>query len=98
MAPFASPKVGMVTCPYRGIAADTLGSKLESVGISTDFIAGVLAARQVEDGIHFSLGSTLAMSRTALEAIGGLQPLVDYLAYDLEIGNPSSRAGFWGVL
>src|SRR5713226_1325782 len=84
MAPFASPKVGMVTCPYRGIAADTLGSKLESVGISTDFIAGVLAARQVEDGIHFALGSTLAMSRTALEAIGGLEPLVDYLADDFE--------------
>src|SRR3954454_2580829 len=51
MAPFASPKVGMVTCPYRGIAADTLGSKLESIGISTDFIAGVLVARQIEGGI-----------------------------------------------
>jgi len=98
MAPFASPKVGMVTCPYRGIAADTLGSKLESVGISTDFIAGVLAARQVEDGIHFALGSTLAMSRTALEAIGGLEPLVDYLADDFELGNRISRAGFEVVL
>src|SRR6476659_1105570 len=46
MAPFAQPRVGMVTCPYRGIAANTLGSKLESIGISTDFIAGVLVARQ----------------------------------------------------
>src|SRR5215472_4794676 len=36
MAPFGRPTVGMVTCPYRGIAANTLGSKLESVGISTD--------------------------------------------------------------
>src|SRR6266853_5466200 len=98
MAPFASEKVGMVTCPYRGIAADTLGSKLESVGISTDFIAGVLAARQVEKGIHFALGSTLAMSRTALEAIGGLEPLVDYLADDFELGNRISRAGFEVVL
>src|SRR5713226_8507142 len=33
MAPFARPQVGMVTCPYRGIPADTLGSKLESIGI-----------------------------------------------------------------
>ncbi|HKR93821.1 MAG TPA: glycosyltransferase, partial [Candidatus Angelobacter sp.] len=80
MGPFARPKVGMVTCPYRGIAANTIGSKLESLGISTDFIAGVLAARQIEGGIHFALGSTLAMSRPALEAIGGLRPLVDYLA------------------
>src|SRR6478609_9420899 len=65
MGPFARTQVGMVTCPYRGIAADTLGSKLESIGISTDFIAGVLVARQIEGGIHFALGSTLAMSHRA---------------------------------
>jgi ceramide glucosyltransferase len=98
MAPFKRPQVGMVTCPYRGIAAETLGSKLESLGISTDFIAGVLAARQVENGIHFALGSTLAITRTALEAIGGLRPLVNYLADDFELGNRTSRAGFEVVL
>ena len=98
MAPFASPKVGMVTCPYRGIAADTLGSKLESIGISTDFIAGVLVARQIEGGIHFALGSTLAMSRTALEAIGSLRPLVDYLADDFELGFRIAKAGYEVVL
>jgi ceramide glucosyltransferase len=98
MAPFARPQVGMVTCPYRGIAANTLGSKLESIGISTDFIAGVLAARQIENGIHFALGSTLAISRRALEAVGGLRPLVDYLADDFELGNRTARAGFEVVL
>jgi ceramide glucosyltransferase len=98
MAPFKRPQVGMVTCPYRGIAAETLGSKLESIGISTDFIAGVLAARQIENGIHFALGSTLAISRTALDAIGGLRPLVNYLADDFELGNRTSRAGFEVVL
>jgi ceramide glucosyltransferase len=98
MTPFAQPQVGMVTCPYRGIAADTLGSKLESIGISTDFIAGVLAARQIEGGIHFALGSTLAISRSALEAIGGLEPLVDYLADDFELGYRVSRTGLQVVL
>src|SRR5215813_11424309 len=98
MAPFARPEVGMVTCPYRGIAADTLGSKLESIGISTDFIAGVLTARQVEGGIHFALGSTLAISRTALSAIGGLRPLVDYLADDFELGCRVSKSGYEVVL
>src|SRR5262245_46850666 len=98
MAPFARPEVGMVTCPYRGIAANTLGSKLESIGISTDFIAGVLAARQIEGGIHFALGSTLAMSRVALEAIGGLRPLVDYLADDFELGYRIAKAGYEVVL
>ena len=98
MAPFARPQVGMVTCPYRGIAAATLGSKLESIGISTDFIAGVLVARQIENGIHFALGSTLAMSRTALDAIGGLRPLVDYLADDFELGFRIANAGYEVVL
>lgn len=98
MVPFARPEVGMVTCPYRGIAANTLGSKLESVGISTDFFAGVLSAWKIEKGLHFALGSTLAMTRTALDAIGGLEPLVDHLADDFELGSRISRIGFEVVL
>lgn len=85
MAPFADRKVGMVTCLYRGIAGKTLGSKLEAIGISTDFSAGVLAARVLE-GVKFGLGSTLAFPRQALEKIGGFEPLVDYLADDFELG------------
>ena len=93
MRPFAEPKVGMVTCLYRGIAGSTLGSQLEAVGISTDFSAGVLAARQIE-GIRFALGSTLAFPRKSLEAIGGFQELVDYLADDFELGARIARAGY----
>ena len=94
---FADPRVGMVSCLYRGIAGKTLGSKLESVGISTDFSAGVLAARQIE-GIRFALGSTLAFPRKALDAIGGFQPLVDYLADDYELGARIANAGFQVLL
>jgi ceramide glucosyltransferase len=38
------------------------------------------------------------MSRTALNAIGGLRPLVDYLADDFELGLRISQAGFEVVL
>jgi ceramide glucosyltransferase len=93
IAPLADPKVGMVTCLYRGIPAGTMGSRFESLGISTDFSAGVLAARQVEGGIHFGLGSTLALRRHDLEAIGGFQSFVDYLADDYEIGRRISKLG-----
>jgi ceramide glucosyltransferase len=93
MREFADPRVGMVTCLYRGIAGKTLGSKLEAIGISTDFSAGVLAARQLE-GIRFALGSTLAFPRKALDAIGGFEPLVDYLADDFELGARIAKAGF----
>jgi ceramide glucosyltransferase len=91
-------RVGLVTALYRGQAHGTTGSRMEALGISTDFIAGVLTARQIEDGIRFGLGSTLAVSREALDAIGGLEPLVDYLADDYELGARIWRSGFEVVL
>jgi ceramide glucosyltransferase len=94
MAPFADAKVGMVTALYRGRSHGTLGSKMEALGISTDFAAGVLTARKLEGGIRFGLGSTLAMSREALDAIGGLAPLVDYLADDYELGARIAAKGY----
>jgi ceramide glucosyltransferase len=86
-------RVGMVTTPYRGRAHQTIGSRMEALGISTDFIAGVLTARYIEGGLRFGLGSTLAISREALQAIGGLEPLVDYLADDYELGARVARKG-----
>ena len=91
-------KVGLVTCLYRGVAGPTLGSRLEAVGISTDFAAGVLAARQLEGGVHFGLGSTLAFRRADLLAAGGFEAFVDYLADDYQLGNRLSQGGSHGVL
>ena len=85
MGPFSRQNVGMVTCLYRGIAAPTLGARLEALGISTDFAAGVLSARMLQ-GVKFGLGSTLAFPREALAKIGGFDPLVDHLADDYELG------------
>ena len=81
------PGTGLVTCLYRGIPASTLASGLESLGISTDFMAGVLAARQIEGSLSFGLGSTLAFRRRDLEAIGGFAAIADYLADDYELGH-----------
>jgi ceramide glucosyltransferase len=93
MTPLASPKVGMVTCLYRGVAAATLGSRIESLGISTDFCAGVLAARQLEGGLRFGLGSTMAFRRVDLETIGGFESFADYLADDYELGRRIAGLG-----
>jgi len=97
MAPLATPRVGMVTCPYRAVPGRTLGSRLEAIGISTEFHAGVLVARKLE-GIHFGLGATLAFSRKALDAIGGFEPLADYLADDFILGQRIAAAGLRVVL
>jgi ceramide glucosyltransferase len=101
---FADPHVGMVTAPYIGRAdvsdtgekrlAMTIWSRLEALGISTDFLPGVLAARYLEGGIRFGLGSTLAMSGIALAKAGGLEPLVEYLADDYEMGERIANAGY----
>jgi ceramide glucosyltransferase len=90
--------VGLVTCLYRGVAAPTLGSRLESLGISTDFCAGVLVARQLERGLRFGLGSTLAFRRADLERAGGFESIVDFLADDYELGRRIAALGLKVVL
>jgi ceramide glucosyltransferase len=91
---FEDSRVGMVTCLYRGIGARTFGAKFEALGISTDFIPGVLSARQIEGGIHFGLGATLAFHRKALESIGGFECVADYLGDDYELGVRIAKAGY----
>jgi ceramide glucosyltransferase len=93
IAPLADARVGMVTCLYRGVAAPTLGSRLEALGISTDFSASVLAAQLLEDGLSFGLGSTLAFRRNELNQIGGFRAIVDYLADDYELGHRIAGLG-----
>ena len=93
LAPFASPKVGMVTTLYRAIAGKTLSSRLEALGISADFAGGVLLAREMEGGIRFGLGATLATTKSVLREIGGLEPLADYLGDDYELGARVAAAG-----
>ena len=92
IAPLQDPHVGMVTCLYRGIAAPTLGSKLEALGI-VDFCASVLVAEQLERGLHFGLGSTLAFRRAELTRIGGFKSMVDFLADDYELGRRIAGLG-----
>ncbi len=93
MAPLAQPDVGMVTALYRGIGGKTLGSRLEALGLSADFIGGVLVARALQ-GIRFALGGTIATTKTVLAAIGGLEPLADYLSDDYELGARTAAAGY----
>jgi ceramide glucosyltransferase len=93
IAPLADQRVGMVTCLYRGIAAARIGSKLEALGISTDFCPSVLVAQEKERGLKFGLGSTLAFRRTDLAKIGGFRALVDVLADDYELGRRIAGLG-----
>jgi len=92
-APLADPGVGLVTCLYRGVAAETLGSRLEALGISTDFCGGVMVARQLERGLSFALGSTMVFRRVDLDRIGGFHSIADFLADDYELGRRVAGLG-----
>jgi ceramide glucosyltransferase len=94
MAHFADPKNGMVTTLYRGVAGSTLWSKLEGLGLSSDFAGGVLLARLMEGGIQFALGATMATTKAAIDRIGGLAQLADYLGDDYELGARTVAAGY----
>ena len=87
-------EVGLVTALYRGRAHGTLPSRFEALGIATDLQPGILLSKMLEGGLHYGLGSTLAVSREALDKIGGLLPLVDHLADDYELGVRVSQAGY----
>lgn len=90
----ASKPVGLVTALYRGRAHGTLPSRLEALGISTDFMPSVLLSRMLEGALTYGLGSTLAVRRETLERIGGFEVLVDHLADDYELGARVAKAGY----
>jgi len=93
MPPLADQRIGLVTCLYRAAHAPTSAARLEAIGLTAGFIPGVLAAWLLE-GMHFALGATMAMTRTTLDAIGGLQAIGDYLVDDFMLGYLVAKAGY----
>jgi ceramide glucosyltransferase len=94
MQEFAKPNVGVVTTLYRALDGRTLWSKLEALGVDTDFMGGGLVAREIEGGVRFALGATMATTKSVLAKIGGLESLVDVLADDYELGARAAAAGY----
>lgn len=94
---FADPKVGVVTHLYRGVARNEFWAKLEALGMSTEFMAGVIVAEKLE-GMKFALGPSMAIRKQCLAEIGGFAAMRDYLADDFVLGNWSDRAGWRVVL
>jgi ceramide glucosyltransferase len=94
---FADPVVGVVTCPYRAVPGRGFWSRLEALGMNTEFLAGVLVAWLV-GAMDFALGPTLAARREVIEGMGGFDELGHYLAEDFVIGNRAPQLGYRVVL
>ena len=93
IAPLADPQVGLVTCLYRSARASNLPSRLEAIGIASEFIPSVLVSRALE-GMRFALGASMATSLDRLQSIGGFHAIADHLADDFMLGHLMSRAGY----
>ena len=86
------PNVGGVTCLYRGVARGGLWARLSSMGIDYLFLPSVLVGLQL--GLaQPCFGSTIALRRETLAAIGGFRAFVDYIADDYAIGEAIRSAG-----
>jgi ceramide glucosyltransferase len=83
--PLAKPDVGIVTCLYRGIAQHGLWSRLGRLFIDDWFAPSVRLAHAF-GSTRFAFGSTIALRRDTLQAIGGFEALRDTLADDFWLG------------
>jgi ceramide glucosyltransferase len=83
--------VGLVTCLYRGRGASQ-AARAEALGIATEFAPSVLVARLLSSA-GFALGSTMALRKRELEAIGGFATIREFLADDYQLGARISSLG-----
>lgn len=85
--------VGAVTCPYFGAARTGGWSRLAAMGLTYQFLPSVVV------GVSLNLaqpcmGSTIALRREVLQAIGGFEAFADTLADDYAIGAAVRAAGY----
>ena len=102
IAPFAEQKVGLVTCPYRGVPSPALPAdkprsaalwaQLEGAGMSIEMTAGVMVANMLE-GMKFALGPTMAVRSSCVQEMGGFRVLGQYCADDFLLGNLVAAKG-----
>jgi ceramide glucosyltransferase len=90
IAPLLDPKVGLVTCIYRGLPTTDSWSVLEALGYSVEMTSGVIVSNMLE-GMTFALGPTMATRRAVVEAVGGVAALGEFYADDYVLGNRVSK-------
>lgn len=95
--PLLNPKVGLVTCMYRGVPSVDFWSTLEALGLSVEMSSGVMVADMLE-GMRFALGPAMTTRRDAIDAIGGIAATADYYSDDFELGNRIWAKGYKVVL
>ena len=86
------PGVGLVSSPFRGVAATGLGGACESLQLNTFVMGGVAAMHRLLRGVCV-VGKSMILRRSTLDAIGGFPFLARFLAEDQVSGEEVARLG-----
>ena len=92
VSPFRRSAVGLTTVLSRGVSGKSLWSRLEILGMNTQFMPGVLTAWLLL-GLKFALGPTMAVRKSVAQKMGGMGILGDYLADDFVLGEKVAALG-----
>jgi ceramide glucosyltransferase len=92
-APFRDPRVGGATSLYVSTKEISLVQELQSVGMISDFFAGILVAWQL-DGVKFTFGQTIVTRRQNIAAFGGYEAIENRPADDLRVGRLIAELGY----
>ena len=85
VAAVGEPGVGAACTLFRGADAEHWYERLEQLSFNAEFVANVVFA-EFAGGEEFCTGCSLIIRRDTLEQIGGLEPLLEYLVEDYELG------------
>jgi ceramide glucosyltransferase len=92
VAPLAETKIGATTCFYVSVSERTFTDRLQTVGMISDFYAGILVAREL-DGVKFALGPSIATTKSRLAEFGGYAAIENRPADDLLVGRLIAENG-----
>jgi len=93
VAPIIDRKTGIVCTLYRAWRPDGILEALELLTYNSDFVPSMIFA-YVTGASIVCPGATMAISREALEAVGGWKPLGNYFVEDFELARRVSAKGY----
>ena len=91
-APLHDPRVGLVTCLYKGVPTGGLWSELGALHINYGFLPSALVGEALGAG-RGCFGATIALRREVLDRIGGLPRCATSWPTITELAPPCVAAG-----
>lgn len=83
--PFRDPKVGGATTLYVSTEETSFIQELQSIGMISDFFAGIIVAWQL-DGVKFMFGQSIITTKQKIAGFGGYESIENRPADDLNVG------------